>query len=328
MTLALSLPEISLREPLFLLALLILPLGFVLHRIAMRRRRRYAVRFPALGTLASLIQRPPAWRRRLPVLLLALSVCALAVALARPERTVAVPVEQASVMLVTDASGSMEATDVQPDRLTAATDAAASFLDRVPSTTRVGIVAYSTSPHTTQAPTTDRDVIRATLDSLSADGGTATGDALASALQALGRNPDATERPEGRQPPAAIVLLSDGKAMGGRDPEDVARVAGELGVPIYTVSLGTPDGVVQSPYGDPIPVPPDPQSLRQIARESGGEFFRVEDGDRLNAVYERLGSRLGTKPRKKEATAGFAGAGLALLALGGFLGARWRGKLT
>ncbi len=326
--LAVALPDLTLQSPWWLLTLLILPLGFLLHRIALRRRRQYAVRFPALGTLAGLIERPPAWRRRIPVGLLALAVIALAISLTRPERTVAVPVEQASVMLVTDASGSMEATDVKPDRLTAATDAAEAFLDRVPKATRVGIVAYSTSPHTTQAPTTDRELVRATLGSLSADGGTATGDALANALQALGRNPDATQPPEGRQAPAAIILLSDGKAMGGRSPEEVAKVAGRLNIPIYTVALGTAAGVVQSPYGDPIPVPPDPQSLRRIARESGGEFFNVKDSQRLNAVYERLGSRLGTKPRKKEATAGFAGAGLALLALAALLGARWRGRLT
>ncbi len=320
--------SLSLAAPWFLLTLAVIPLGFLLHRVAARRRRRYAVRFPALGTLAGLLERPPAWRRRLPVGLLLLAVAALAVALTRPERTVAVPVEQASVMLVTDASGSMEATDVKPSRLRAATDAAQTFLDRVPGPTKVGIVAYSTSPHTAQAPTTDRDLVRATLDSLSADGGTATGDALASALQALGRNPDAASPPKGRQPPAAIVLLSDGKAMGGRDPEGVARAAKRLGVPIYTVALGTPRGVVESPYGDTIPVPPDPKSLRRIARESGGEFFKVSDSGRLNAVYERLGSRLGTRERHKEATAGFAGVGLALLAVAALLGMRWRGRLT
>ena len=116
--------------------------------------------------------------------------------------------------------------------------------------------------------------------------------------------------------------------MGGRDPEQVARAAGRLDVPIYTVALGTPDGVVASPFGDVIPVPPDPQSLRRIARASGGQFFKVDDADRLSSVYENLGSRLGTRERKREATAGFAGVGLALLALAGLLTVRWRGRLT
>jgi Ca-activated chloride channel family protein len=239
-----------------------------------------------------------------------------------------VPVEQASVMLVTDASGSMEATDVQPTRLAAAVGAAQKFLSKVPSATKVGLVAYSTVPHTAQAPTTDRDLIGATLESLSADGGTATGDALVMALRALGRDPDTAAAPTQRRPPAAIILLSDGKAMGGRDPDQVAKAAGRLGVPIYTVALGTPGGVVASPFGDVIPVPPDPASLRRIARESGGRFFRVTDADRLSAVYENLGSRLGTRQRKREATAGFAGIALALLALAGVFAVRWRGKLT
>jgi Ca-activated chloride channel family protein len=128
--------------------------------------------------------------------------------------------------------------------------------------------------------------------------------------------------------PAAIILLSDGKAMGGRDPDVVARAAGRLGVPIYTVALGTPDGVVASPFGDVIPVPPDPQSLRRMAKESGGRFFAAEDADRLSAVYENLGSRLGTRKQKREATAQFAGLGLALLLIGGALGVRWRGRLN
>ena len=319
----------SLAAPWFLAFAAIIPLAVLAQRVAAKRRRRYAVRFPAVSTLAGLIERPPVWRRRVPPLLLALAVLALAIALARPQRTVAVAVEQASVMLVTDASGSMEAPDVRPTRLTAAVDAAEKFLNKVPAATKVGLVAYSTVPHTSQAPTTDHDLIAATLDSLSADGGTATGDALVVALQALGRDPNSLTAPKGgRRPPAAIVLLSDGKAMGGRDPDEVAKAAGRLGVPIYTVALGTPGGVVASPFGDVIPVPPDPQSLRRIARESGGEFFKVTDANRLSAVYEHLGSQLGTRERKREATAGFAGIALALLALAGVLGVRWRGKLT
>ncbi len=319
----------SLEAPIFLLALLLIPLGGILMRLAARRRRRYAVRFPALATLGAVMARPSSWRRRLPAALMALAVAALAVALARPHRTVEVAVEQASVVLVTDASGSMEATDVSPDRLSAAVSSAQSFLDKVPERTRVGLVAYSTAPYAAQAPTTNHDLVRATLDSLSADGGTATGDALAAALAALGRNPDVPDDgAAARKPPAAIVLLSDGKSQGGRDTDEVARAAGRLKVPIYTVALGTPDGVVEGPFGDPIPVPPDPAQMRRIARFSGGRSFQVEDADRLDAVYKSLGSQLGTKPRKREATAGFAGAGLLLLLLAGGLSVRWRGKLS
>jgi Ca-activated chloride channel homolog len=318
----------SLQAPLFLALLALIPLGVVAHRLARRRRRRYAIRFPALATLEGVAVGPPAWRRRLPAALLALAAATLAVALARPQRTVDVPVEQASVVLVQDASGSMDARDVDPSRLAAAVDAAQAFLDEVPRNTRVGLVAYSTAPYVAQAPTTNRDLVRATLDTLVADGGTATGDALAAALEALGRNPDAPPPPEAQVPPAAIVLLSDGKSEGGRDPDAVAAAAGRLDVPIYTVALGTPDGVVEGPFGELIPVPPDPQQLRRIARASGGSAFAVEDGDRLKAVYESLGSRLGTRERKREVTAAFAGAGLLALLAAAALSVRWRGRVT
>ncbi len=319
----------KLEAPLFLALLALIPLGAAALALGRRRRRRYAVRFPATPTIAGLVTTPPAWRRRVPAALLALAVAALAVALARPHRTVQVAVEQASVMLVTDASGSMEATDVEPTRLAAAVDAAQAFLEKVPSATRVGLVAYSTAPYTAQEPTTDRDLVSATLASLTADGGTATGDALAAALQALGRNPDVPPdvSPAGK-PPSAIVLLSDGKSMGGRDTDEVARIAGRLDVPIYTVALGTPDGIVAGPFGEAIPVPPDPAQLRRVARFSGGRFFEARDADRLDAVYEALGSQLGTKPRQREATSAFAGLGLLLLIVAGSLSVRWRGRLA
>ena len=318
----------SFGAPLVLFALIALPALALWYMRQQGRRRAQAAAFARPQLQRNVVPRRPGWRRHAPYVAMALALAVLIVAAARPQKTVAVPVEQASVMLVTDASGSMEATDVRPTRLTAAVDAAQKFLDKVPAATKVGLVAYSTAPHTAQAPTTDRDIVAATLDSLSADGGTATGDALASALQALGRDPNGTTPRKGRRPPAAIILLSDGKAMGGRDPDSVAKVAGREGVPIYTVALGTPDGVVASPFGDVIPVPPDPASLRRIARESGGRFFNVTDADRLSAVYESLGSQLGTRERKRENTALFAGIGLVLLLVGAGLAVRWRGRLT
>ena len=318
----------SLQDPLFLALLALIPLGLLLYKLAERRRLRYAIRFPALGTLAGLTVAPSPWRRRLPAALLALAVASLAVALTRPQRSVDVPVEQASVMLVQDASGSMDATDVSPSRLAAAVDAAQAFLDEVPPATRIGLVAYSTAPYTAQAPSTDRDIVRATLESLVADGGTQTGDALYSALQALGRNPDASAPPKEQVPPAAILLLSDGKSEGGRNPDDVAAAAGRLNVPIYTVALGTPEGVVEGPLGQIIPVPPDPAQLRRIAQESGGRTFAVDDADRLEAVYESLGSQLGTTARKREITALFSGLGLLALLAAGALSVRWRGRLN
>ena len=314
----------SFASPVFLLALLLLPLGALAQAAARRRRRRFAIRFPATGTVAAILSRTPHWRRRIPALLLALAVTALALALARPQRTVAVPVEQATVVLITDTSRSMQARDVQPDRLSAARTAAKAFLAQVPKQMRVGLVAFSSTPHTVERPTRDRETIASVLDSLTADGATATGDALDVALDSL------TEKRNGRarRPPAAIVLLSDGKTTEGRDPIQIARRAARLKIPVSTVALGTPDGTVPGgPFGQPLSVPPDPETLKRIADITRGEAFTVDEASELNRIYERVGTKVGTRPEKREITAGFAGAGLVLLAGGMAFALRWRARL-
>ncbi len=307
----------SFAAPVFLLALLALPAGLALHALAQRRRRRYAVRFPGTPVAALAAPATPRWRRHLPAALVAAGVGALVLALARPEATVAVPVEQASVMLVTDTSRSMTATDVAPDRLEAARSAAYRFLDEAPKELRVGAVAFSDTAAVLQPPTTDHEQVRAALGGLVADGGTATGDGLEAALRAL--EPTAGDR----RPPAAVVLLSDGKQTTGRDAVEVAREAAQTRIPVYTVALGTPDGVVDGV----LRVPPDPQALAAIAEASGGQAFEAADSDQLTAVYERLGSQLGTRKETREITVAFAGAGLLLLggALAGSV--RWLGRL-
>ena len=291
----------SFAAPLFLLGLLAVPAGVVLHLLAQRRRRRYAVRFPGAAVAAMAAPAEARWRRHVPSALLALSVAGLVLALARPETTVAVPVEQASVVLVTDTSRSMTATDVAPDRLDAARRAAESFLDEAPDELRVGAVSFSDTAHVLQPPTADHEQVRLALAGLTADGGTATGDGLAAALQTLDTG--------AKRPPAAVVLLSDGKQTAGRDAVAVAQEARQQRVPVYTVALGTPDGVVDGI----LRVPPDPEALRQIAQASGGQAFEAADGDQLAAVYERLGSQLGTREETREVTAAFAAAGLLLL---------------
>ena len=277
------------------------------------------IRFPATATLAAVVGRTGRARKIIPPALLALSLAGLVTALARPEATIAVPVERASVMLVTDTSGSMNAGDVSPTRLAAAQNAASRFLDRVPKSLQTGLVAYADGPTTVVRPTQDHEEVKTTLNALTADGGTATGDALDAALTALGKR-------DSKSPPAAIVLLSDGASKTGQDPAEVARQAKALGVPIYTVALGTADGVVQQ-GGQVLSVAPDPEALAEVAQISGGRAFAAEDSDALDQVYETLGSRIGTKKEKKEISAGFAAAGLLLLGGAAFTSLRWRGRL-
>jgi Ca-activated chloride channel family protein len=222
-----------------------------------------------------------------------------------------VPVERASVVLVTDVSRSMSATDVSPTRLAAAQQAAQSFLDKVPGELRVGLVTFSDVAQTLQTPTTDHDAVSGALQTLQPISGTATGAGLRTALDDL-----KIRGADQRRPPAALVLLSDGSATDGAAADIVAAEAKRLRVPIYTVALGTPDGTITL-RGQTLNVPPDTEALQRIASESGGQAFRAEDSDQLDAVYEKLGSQIGTKPEKQEITALFAGA--ALLLLGGAL---------
>jgi Ca-activated chloride channel family protein len=316
---------LSFASPSLLLALLAIPAIVGIYVLALRRRRRYVVRFTAVPVLAGVVAAGGAsrWRRHVPAALLLAALAALLVALAKPQTTVAVPVEKASVMLVTDASGSMRADDVSPSRLAAAQQAGRDFLDKVPDALQVGGVAFSDVPQSVAPPTTDRADVRSLIDSLQADGGTAAGDALQSALDAL----DDAGVGGDHRPPAAIILLSDGATTTGADPVEVAREAGKRNIPIYTVALGTPDGTVPGGFGGSIPVPPDPETLAEISKVSGGRAYTAGDADQLSAVYDNLGSRLGTKQEEREITAVFAGGGLILLLGAAFAGLRTTGRL-
>jgi Ca-activated chloride channel family protein len=316
---------VSFAHPALLFLLFLLPLLASTQALARRRARRYAVRFTALPSVRAAVGSSGAarWMRYVAPALLLAALASLVFALAKPEQTVAVPVERGSILLVTDHSRSMQATDVLPDRLRAAQAAAHRFLRQVPEAVRVGVVAFSSAPDAVQRPTNDHAEVQRVIDLQVADGATASGDALQVGLDTL-----ASDRQNGKRPPAAMVLLSDGKTTTGRDPVEVARTAGRLHIPIYTVALGTADATVPNPgFGPPLPVPPDPQTLSEIARVSGGKAFTAEDSNRLADIYKTLGSQFGTKDVKKEITAGFVWAGLGLLLGGSALALRSRGRL-
>ena len=226
-------------------------------------------------------------------------------------------------MLVTDHSRSMLATDVDPDRMTAAKRAARTFLDELPARLRVGVVTFSGAPDAVQAPSPDHDEAWELIESQVADGATATGDALQSGLDALVR-----ERQAGRRVPAAIILLSDGKTTVGRDPVEVARAARRLKIPISTVSLGTDAATVPSPgLGPRLPAIPDPETMERIAEASKGRSFAADDDEELSSIYKALGSQLGTRDVKREVTSAFAIGGLVLLLGAAAASVRWSGRL-
>jgi Ca-activated chloride channel family protein len=315
---------VSFATPIWLLGLALVPLALLAYQASRRRGSRYAVRYTAVPALKVAAGAVPAWRRHLPAALALAALAALVLALAKPQKTVAVPVERASIMLVTDHSRSMSATDVEPDRLSAAQRAARTFLNTLPDQVRVGAVAFSDTPDAVQAPSSDHDDARRIVDGQVADGATATGAALEVAIDAL-----KNDKQNGKRPPSAIVLLSDGKTTVPPDPVPVARTAGQLKIPIYTVALGTRDATVPNPnpFGTPLLVAPDPETLRQIAEVSGGKAFTAEDSDSLKSIYKTLGSQLGTKTQKKQITATFAIGGLVLLLGAAVSSLRWAGRL-
>lgn len=315
---------LSFASPELLLALLVVPLLVLGYVALMRRRGRAVSAFADPRLMPSVAPVTPGWRRHVPMTLALVSLAVLLVALARPQATVAVDVERAAVMLVTDRSGSMEATDVRPTRLAAARSSALNFLDDVPRGVRVGLVAFNQIARVVQSPTPDRAETRAAVRSLTPAGGTATGEAIATALGSL-RRTERGVRASGRAP-AAIVLLSDGASTRGRDPLEAAADAKKSGIPIYAVTVGTDRGTIEvenKGRTERRRVPPDRPTLRRVAQVSGGQYFNASDAAELKVVYDRLGSRLGSRDEPREITAAFAAGAIALLAAAGLLSMHW-----
>jgi Ca-activated chloride channel family protein len=312
------------QAPLVLLALLALPALAGLYVLGERRRAGREAFAPA-ALMPSVVSARPGWRRHLPVGLCALALAALIVALARPETTVAVEVDRATIVIATDRSGSMLATDVAPSRLVAARRAAHDFLDAVPDDVRVAAIAFNQTAQVIASPTREHATVAAALDTVEPAGSTATGEAIASALSVIrsARQGGDPERPA----PAAIVLLSDGKSVRGRDPLAAADAAEEAGVPVYTVALGTPEGTITTKTGATEPVPPDPATLQEIAERTGAKAFAVADAAELSEVYERLGEQVIEEDRKQQVTAWFAGGALLLLMTGAGTALRWFGRV-
>ncbi len=305
----------SFAAPGFLLAALLVVPAVWLYARSERRARRGRAAFAAAPVLPSVAPRRPGWRRHAAIAGYAAAALLLVVALAKPQATVAVPVEQATVVVVTDRSGSMLATDVQPSRLVAARRAAATFVDELPDSLRVGAIAFNQAATVLQSPTRDHAAVTASLNAVKAAGTTATGDALDAALRLIA----AQRATDGRRSPAAIVLISDGKSVRGSDPVQVAARARAASVAIYTVALGSDaDGAS----------PPDPATLAQIAQRSGGRAFAAADAAELEQVYDRLGSQVATERRKQEVSGSFAGGALMLMALAAVASLRWFGRFV
>jgi Ca-activated chloride channel homolog len=308
---------VSFDWPIALAALAVLPILVALYLDRDRRRVASQSAFGNPDLIPNVVDRSPGRLRYLPPLTLLVALVFLIVGVARPHATVRVPREEATIILAMDVSRSMKAKDIQPTRLDAARIAAKTFLDEVPEKFQVGVVSFATRAVVGVAPTEDRKLVTTALDTLKPGEGTAIGDAVAlSLLVGQPKEKDAV------RPPRAVVVISDGAQDGGRiKPDEAAAQAKKLGIPVYTVLVGTSEGVVEETitggYRQIIRVPPNPETLQQVAKDSGGEFFAAPDAEGLRKVYEELGSRLGTKKQDREITDLFAALAAGLLLIGG-----------
>ena len=293
-------------EPIRLLLLLLVAALLGGYVWMQTRRPVYAARFTELDLLASVAPKRPGWRRHVPAGLLLLSLIALTTAFAKPEADVKVPRERATIVVAMDTSASMQAVDVSPNRFSAAQESAKAFIDRLPEQFNVGLVSFNAVAAVVATPTQDHNAVRDAVDELQLAGGTAIGEAVIAALNAIQNVPGGdAEKP----PPARVVLLSDGANTIGRSLTDAATAANELGVPISTIAFGTEAGVVEV-QGQIVPVPVDAPSLAALATATGGRSYTAKSGEELNGVYADIGSQVGFTTERKEVTATIAGLGL------------------
>jgi len=330
---------VSFGHPLLLVSLLLPAVAALAYLLIERRPAKYVVRYTNLDVLAAVAEVRHRWRSRIAAALFLLAIAVLCVAVARPHATTSVQDERATVVLAIDASRSMQSDDVKPSRLIAAERAAKVFLDRVPKRLRVALVVFSGDVQVAAPPTTDRALVREAIDEIggfTGFGGTAIGDAIARAV-AVGR--EATEgAPKGL---VTVVFLSDGRQNRGViQPLEGAQRARNAGIPVNTIALGSTRGGGGGGFAAPAPPggfsggrfgfgnrAPDPATLRQIARVTGGRFFAARTAASLTDAYEKLGTRVASRRSKTEVTFAFVVAAAGLL-LGSLLaGAHWSPRL-
>ncbi|MCX5598204.1 VWA domain-containing protein [Streptomyces phaeochromogenes] len=297
----------SLHSPGWLLLLVPLALLIGAYLLVQRRRGRYAVRFTNLELLDKVAPRRPGWRRHVPAAAFCGTLALLVVGFARPTTEVQVPRERATIVVAFDVSASMEATDVEPTRFEAAQRAALAFVDRLPERFNAGLVPFSGSATVAVPPTTDRGALSSAIERLTTGEGTAIGEAVVAARDAV-RMLD--REAETSPPPAHIVLLSDGSNTTGRSVESAAQEAAGDKIPVSTIAYGTESGTIDLPSGDTVSVPVDGPALRGLASSTGGDFHEAATGEELQEVYEDIGSSVGHRTEQREIWQWFVAAGL------------------
>ncbi|EFG74381.1 von Willebrand factor type A domain protein [Mycobacterium parascrofulaceum ATCC BAA-614] len=303
----------------FFLFLLVVAGLAALYIVMQLARQRRMLRFANMELLESVApKRPPKWRH-VPAILLVASLVLLTIAMAGPTNDVRIPRNRAVVMLVIDVSQSMRATDVQPNRMAAAQEAAKQFADELTPGINLGLIAYAGTATVLVSPTTNRDSTKRALDKLQFADRTATGEGIFTALQAIA-TVGAVIGGGDAPPPARIVLFSDGKETMPTNPDNpkgaftAARTAKDQGVPISTISFGTPYGFVEiNDQRQPVPV--DDETLKKVAQLSGGNAYNAATLQELKSVYATLQQQIGYETIKGDASVGWVRLGALVLAL-------------
>jgi Ca-activated chloride channel family protein len=322
----------SFAHPILLIALLAVPAAVALWWYLERRRGERAANWATPALLPNMLSGDPRWRRYVPLTLFLVGLTLLLAGFARPEAKLTEPREGATVVLGIDVSGSMAAKDVKPSRLAAANAAIRQFLDVLPSKYRVSLVTWSNRASVKVPPTYDRKLILQALPRKTEFEGSALGDAAATAAlvasKAVGKS-----KPGQPHPPAAALLISDGEQNSGRlRPAEAIAQARKLDVPLSTIALGTPDGIVYqklpgSKYTEQHAVPATPQQLQSLAQATGGRFFKAHTASALKQVYKDLGSRMAKESKKREITQWWTMGALGFILGGAVLSGIWFRRL-
>jgi len=328
--------------PWMLWLLLLIPALVALYILAQRRRQKYALRFASLSLVREALGRGPGWRRHLPPALFMIGLAVLLVALARPFTVVTLPSQQGTVILAMDVSGSMRANDMKPTRLDAAKAAALAFVQKQPPGVKVGIVSFSDNAALVQAPTSDKPAVVAAIHRLRTQRGTAIGSGLQTSVEAIFEDanlesgepdtstvptPTPTPVPKGHYEPAIVVLLSDGQSNRGPRPLDVVEQVAARGIRVYTVGLGSVEGVVLNNSGRSMRVKLDENVLRAIAAATNGVYYNASTATDLQRIYENLNTQLVFMKQQTEVTAIFAGIAILFLLAAGTLSLFWFNRL-
>ena len=290
---------------------LALVVGYVL---AQRRRRRHTLRFANLELLEKVAPKRPGRLRHLPTAIILVGLVLLTMALAGPTADAKVPRNRATVMLAIDVSLSMESTDVAPNRLDAAKEAATQFVKDLTPGVNLGLVSFAGISTVLVSPTTDRAPAIAAIAALKLDERTATGDAIISCLQTIDVFSKTISGADGPAP-ARIVMMTDGKQTVGRSVEDAAKQAADAKVPISMIAFGTDHGTIIY-KGSVIAVPLDTSSMQEIARISGGDFHTAASAEELKSVYSQLGEQIGYEIKQQDVSRPWMIAGTILVMLG------------